>query len=80
MTQELFTQFTAGVRYIWDRSRIHNIQYEVSATLSVPGLLYLSKRRHGSSRLLEAQFELGDPCRDLSFFVLSSLNLMDFND
>ena len=34
MTQELFTQFTAAVRYIWGGSRIHNIHYEVSENTS----------------------------------------------
>ena len=34
MTQEFFIQFTAAVRYIWGRSRIHNIYYEVSENTS----------------------------------------------
>ena len=34
MTQKLFTQFTAAVRYIWGGSRIHNIHYKVSENTS----------------------------------------------
>ncbi|KAF2591592.1 hypothetical protein F2Q70_00038210 [Brassica cretica] len=83
MTQEFSTQFTAAARYIWGGSRIHNIHYEVSENTS--DVVYkiidslCSWRHHGSSRLLEAQLELGDPCRDVSFFV-SALDLMGFND
>ncbi|KAF3504140.1 hypothetical protein F2Q69_00040765 [Brassica cretica] len=73
MTQELFTQFTAAARYIWGGSRIHNIHYEVSENT------YDVVYKIITLPVLEAQLELGDPCRDLSFFV-SALDLMGFND